>query len=166
MAITLIGLPSSGKSTLGVLLAKTLGYGFVDADLVIQERTGKLLHEIISESGAEGFIKLENDINQTIVGGKVIIATGGSAVYGEEAMAHFRSLGRIVYIRIPFDTLEKRLGDYSHRGVVIREGKTLRDMYDERIPLYEKYADITVDSTDTMYETVKILTEALKGQTI
>ena len=166
MAITLIGLPSSGKSTLGVLLAKALGYRFIDADLVIQERTGKLLHEIIAESGAEEFIRIENEINQTIGGDKVVIATGGSAVYGSEAMAHFKSLGRVVYIRIPFETLEKRLGDYSHRGVVIREGKTLRDMYRERIPLYEKYADITVDSTDTMYETVKILTEAVKGQTV
>lgn len=166
MAITLIGLPSSGKSTLGVLLAKALGYRFVDADLVIQERMGKLLHEIIAESGAEEFIKIENEINQTIAGDKLIIATGGSAVYGDEAMEHFKSLGRVVYIRIPFEALEKRLGDYSHRGVVIREGKTLRDMYDERIPLYEKYADITVDSTDTMYETVRILTDAVKGQTI
>lgn len=166
MAITLIGLPSSGKSTLGVLLAKALGYRFVDADLVIQERMGKLLHEIIAESGAEEFIKIENEINQTIAGDKLIIATGGSAVYGDEAMEHFKSLGRVVYIRIPFEALKKRLGDYSHRGVVIREGKTLRDMYDERIPLYEKYADITVDSTDTMYETVRILTDAVKGQTI
>lgn len=166
MAITLIGLPSSGKSTLGVLLAKALGYRFIDADLVIQERMGKLLHEIIAESGAEEFIRIENEINQTIGGDKVVIATGGSAVYGSEAMAHFKSLGRVVYIRIPFETLEKRLGDYSHRGVVIREGKTLRDMYRERIPLYEKYADITVDSTDTMYETVRILTEAVKGQTV
>lgn len=166
MAITLIGLPSSGKSTLGVLLAKALGYRFIDADLVIQERTGKLLHEIIAESGAEEFIRIENEINQTVGGDRVVIATGGSAVYGDEAMAHFKSLGRVVYIRIPFETLEKRLGDYSHRGVVIREGKTLRDMYCERIPLYEKYADITVDSTDTMYETVKILTEAVKGQTV
>lgn len=166
MAITLIGLPSSGKSTLGVLLAKALGCRFIDADLVIQERTGKLLHEIITESGAEEFIRIENEINQTIGGGKVVIATGGSAVYGEEAMEHFRALGTVVYIRIPFDTLEKRLGDYSHRGVVMREGRTLRDMYDERIPLYEKYADITVDSTDTMYDTVRILTEAVKGQMI
>lgn len=166
MAITLIGLPSSGKSTLGVLLAKALGYRFIDADLVIQERTGKLLHEIITESGTEEFIRIENEINQTIGGGKVVIATGGSAVYGEKAMEHFRALGTVVYIRIPFDTLEKRLGDYSHRGVVMREGRTLRDMYDERIPLYEKYADITVDSTDTMYDTVRILTEAVKGQMI
>lgn len=164
MTITLIGLPSSGKSTVGVLLAKALGYRFTDADLVIQERTGKLLHEIISELGAEEFIRLENSINKTLEGGNTVIATGGSAVYGEEAMEHFRSLGSIVYIRIPFDELEKRLGDYSHRGVVMRQGKTLRDTYEERIPLYEKYADITVDSSDTLYATVEKLTEIVKGQ--
>ena len=164
--IVLLGMPGSGKSTVGVLLAKRLGKRFVDTDLLIQEQEGRLLPDIIREEGLEKFIAIENRVNAEVTAENSVIAPGGSAVYGSEAMAHFKSLGRVVYIRIPFETLEKRLGDYSHRGVVIREGKTLRDMYRERIPLYEKYADITVDSTDTMYETVKILTEAVKGQTV
>lgn len=162
MAITLIGLPASGKSSLGVLLAKALGYGFVDADLVIQEREGKLLYEIIDNVGVDGFIRLENEINQSINGEKTVIATGGSAVYGKEAMEHFKSIGKVVYLKIPFGELEKRLGDYTHRGIAIKSGKTLKDMYDERIPLYEKYADVTVESCDTMHKTVNTLIERLK----
>lgn len=162
MAITLIGLPSSGKSTLGVLLAKSLGYKYIDADLVIQEKEGRLLHEIIADMGAEGFIKLENEINQTINGGKVVIATGGSAVYGKEAMEHFKSLGKIVYIKIPYEELERRLGDYKHRGVAIKKGMSLKDLYLERIPLYEKYADLTVESEDTMFKTVSKIERLIK----
>lgn len=163
MSIILIGLPSSGKSTLGVLLAKSMGYKFIDADIVIQERQGRLLHEIIDELGTEGFIELENEINQSITDKKAVIATGGSAVYGEKAMEHFKTLGKVVYIKIPFETMEKRLGDYTHRGVAIKEGMTLRDMYEERIPLYEKYADITVEGLNTMHQTVKSLIEGLKS---
>lgn len=163
MAIILIGLPSSGKSTLGVLLAKALGYRFVDTDLVIQEKKGKLLHEIIKDEGVERFLEIENEINRTVSGGRAVIATGGSAVYGDEAMAHLKTLGKIVYLKIPFEALEKRLGDYSHRGIAIKEGVTLREMYDERVPLYEKWADITVESASSIYETVKALTDILKG---
>lgn len=163
MAIILIGLPASGKSTLGVLLAKSMGYKFIDADIVIQERQGRLLHEIIGEIGADGFIELENEINQSITDTKAVIATGGSAVYGKEAMEHFKSLGKVVYIKIPFETMEKRLGDYTHRGVAIKKGMTLREMYEERIPLYERYADVTVEGLDTMHETVKSLLEGLKS---
>ena len=145
MSIILIGMPSCGKSTLGVLLAKKLGYRFVDCDLLIQEREGKLLHEIIAEKGNEGFIAVENDVNSTLNEKNAIIATGGSVVYGEEAMANLKTLGKVVYLKIPYDEMCRRLGDFSHRGVIIREGTTLHDMYAERAPLYEKYADITVD---------------------
>ena len=145
MSIILIGMPSCGKSTLGVLLAKKLGYRFVDCDLLIQEREGKLLHEIIAEKGNEGFIAIENDANSTLNEKNAIIATGGSVVYGEEAMANLKTLGKVVYLKIPYDEMCRRLGDFSHRGVIIREGTTLHDMYAERAPLYEKYADITVD---------------------
>ena len=145
MSIILIGMPSCGKSTLGVLLAKKLGYRFVDCDLLIQEREGKLLHEIIEEKGNEGFIAIENEVNSTLREKKAIIATGGSVVYGEEAMANLKTLGKVVYLKIPYDEMCRRLGDFSHRGVIIREGTTLHDMYAERAPLYEKYADITVD---------------------
>lgn len=162
MAITLIGLPSSGKSTLGVLLAKAMGLSFVDTDLIIQEKEGKLLHEIIEEKGAEGFIEIENRIISELDAESCVIATGGSAVFGEDAMSHLKDLGKIVYLRISYDDLVKRLGDYTHRGVVMKKGETLRDLYNVRIPLYEKWADVTVDSCDTMYNTVKKLTEVLK----
>ena len=145
MSIVLIGMPSCGKSTLGVLLAKRLGYRFIDSDLLIQEREGRLLHRIIEEDGKEGFIRIENEVNSQIDEKNAVIATGGSVVYGEEAMKNLKSLGKVVYLKIPFDEMCRRLGDFSHRGVVMRKGNTLEEMYAERAPLYEKYADITVD---------------------
>lgn len=138
-------MPSCGKSTLGVLLAKKLGFRFIDSDLLIQEREGKLLHDIISERGIDGFLAVENEVNLGIVDRAAVISTGGSAVYGKEAMEHFAGLGEIVYLRITFETMQARLGDYVHRGVVLPEGYTLLDMYRERSVLYEKYANLTVD---------------------
>lgn len=143
--IVLIGMPGVGKSTIGVVLAKMLGYQFVDADLVIQEKEGKLLCEIIEEVGAEGFIEVENRINSQIEAEHAIIATGGSAVYGAEAMAHLKETGTVLYLKLPYEELNRRLRDIKGRGVVLKEGQTLRDLYEERVPLYEKYADITVD---------------------
>ena len=145
MSIILIGMPSCGKSTLGVLLAKRLGYRFIDSDLLIQETEGRLLHEIISECGNEGFLDVEERVNASIADKKAVIATGGSVIYGESAMKNLKSLGRVVYLKVPYDEMCRRLGDYSHRGVVIKKGSTLADMYAEREPLYEKYADLTVD---------------------
>ena len=145
MSIILIGMPSCGKSTLGVLLAKKLGYRFIDSDLLIQERESKLLHEIISEKGNEGFLKIENEVNCAIEDKKAVIATGGSVVYGEEAMNHLKALGKVVYLKIPYDEMCRRLGDFSHRGVIMLHGNKLEEMYAERAPLYEKYADVTVD---------------------
>lgn len=142
--VILIGPPSSGKSTVGVLLAKQLGYRFLDSDLLIQEREGMLLHELIASRGAEGFISIENEVNASIDATRTVIATGGSVVYGEEAMAHLRSIGCVIYLQIDFETMEKRLGDYTHRGIVTRSGKSLREMYEERVPLYEAYAHATV----------------------
>jgi shikimate kinase len=138
-------MPSCGKSTLGVLLAKRLGYRFIDSDLLIQETEGRLLHEIISESGNEGFLLVEERVNASITDEKAVIATGGSVIYGESAMKNLKSLGKVVYLKVPYDEMCRRLGDYSHRGVVIKKGSTLADMYAEREPLYEKYADLTVD---------------------
>lgn len=143
--VILIGMPGSGKSTVGVVLAKKLGYRFIDSDLVIQEKCGKLLYQLIEERGEAGFLMLENEINASIMAEGAVIATGGSAVYGREAMRHFQEIGRIVYLKLPFEELEMRLGDLHERGVVLKEGYTLRDLYEERIPLYEKYADITID---------------------
>lgn len=143
--IVLIGMPGVGKSTIGVILAKVLGYQFVDADLVIQQKEGKLLHEIIAEVGPEGFIEVENRINSGIIAERSIIATGGSVVYGKEAMEHLSAIGTVLYLKLPFEELERRLSDIRGRGVVLKNGQTLKDLYEERVPLYEKYADITVD---------------------
>ena len=144
--VILIGMPTCGKSTIGVLLAKMLGYRFLDSDLLIQEQKGKLLHELIAERGAEGFIEIENEVNSSIQASRTVIATGGSAVYGKEAMEHLRRMGTVVYLRIDYATLRARLGDYVHRGVVMPKGYTLQMMYDERAALYERYADVTVDT--------------------
>ena len=143
--IILIGMPGVGKSTVGVVLAKVMGYQFVDADLVIQEKEGKLLCEIIEEVGTEGFIEVENRINSGIEAHHAIIATGGSVVYGKEAMEHLKEIGTVVYLKLPYEELERRLSDIKGRGVVLKNGQTLLDLYEERVPLYEKYADLTVD---------------------
>lgn len=150
--IVLIGMPGVGKSTVGVVLAKVLGYQFIDADLVIQEKEKKLLCEIIAEVGAEGFIEVENRINREIMAEHAIIATGGSVVYGTEAMAHLKEIGTVIYLKLPYDTLEKRLNDIRGRGVVLKEGQTLRGLYEERVSLYEKYADIIVDENQLNVE--------------
>ena len=145
--IVLIGMPGVGKSTAGVVLAKVLGYEFIDADLIIQQQEGKLLREIIAEVGTDGFIEVENRVNSQIEVEKSVIATGGSVVYGKEAMQHLREIGTVVYLKVSYDILEKRLHDIKGRGVVLKDGMTLRDLYNERLPYYEKYADITLDET-------------------
>ena len=144
--VVLIGMPGCGKSTVGVVLAKAMGYRFLDSDLLIQETDGRLLSEIIDDEGLDGFNKIENEINSSIKTDRTVIATGGSVIYGKEAMEHLRSIGVVVYIRLPFDLIRKRLGNLHKRGVSIRKDQTLRGLYEERTPLYEKYADLTVDS--------------------
>ena len=143
--IVLIGMPGVGKSTIGVILAKILAYHFLDSDLVIQEKEGKRLHQIISEVGTEAFIKIENDVNASLDVTRTVIATGGSAVYGQEAMEHLKKIGEVVYLKADFPTIQKRLGNLEKRGVALKKGQTLKDLYDERTKLYEKYADVTVD---------------------
>ena len=143
--IILIGMPGAGKSTVGVVLAKKLGYAFVDSDLVIQSREGRLLHEIISEQGVEGFWKVEEAVNASIDAHRTVIATGGSAVYGNRAMEHFKQIGVVVYLKLFCDAIADRLGDLNERGVTLRDGQGLNDLYAERVPLYEKYADFIVD---------------------
>lgn len=143
--IILIGMPGCGKSTIGVVLAKAIGYRFTDSDLVIQERDGRLLCEIIEQEGVDGFNKIEDKINSEIVAERTVIATGGSVIYGKNAMEHFKQIGVIVYIRLPYNEIQRRLGDLGKRGVSIKEGQTLKELYDERVPLYEKYADIIID---------------------
>ena len=145
--ITLIGMPASGKSTVGVLLAKRLGYSFVDVDLVIQEKTGKLLKEIIAVQGTEGFLAVEDRINRELGGRRSGFAPGGSVNYGEAARAHLKEISTVVYLKLSYRDVKRRLGDLEDRGVALKDGMTLRDLYNERVPLYEKYADITVDET-------------------
>ena len=142
--IILIGMPASGKSTLGVILAKVLGYKFIDSDILIQEQQSRKLSQIIEEDGIDSFLKIEDDVNASIDADKTVIATGGSAVYGEKAMQHFKNIGRVVYLHVEYDRLVKRLSDIKQRGVVIRDGQTFEQLYDERVRLYNKYADITV----------------------
>ena len=143
--IILIGMPGAGKSTVGVVLAKRLGYAFVDADLEIQSREGKLLHEIIAERGVEGFWKVEESVGESMQVRRTVIATGGSAVYGEKAMTHYKQMGRVVYLSLPLEGIRERLGDLTERGVTLKEGQDLDGLYAERKPLYERYADITVN---------------------
>ena len=113
--IVLIGMPGVGKSTIGVILAKVLGYSFLDADLLIQEQEGKLLREIIEEKGTDGFIEVENRVNASIRADRAIIATGGSVVYGKEAMEHLKEIGRVVYLKVSYAILEKRLADIKEQ---------------------------------------------------
>lgn len=160
--IILIGMPASGKSTVGVILAKILGYNFVDADIVIQKKTGKKLSEIIEAEGVDGFIEVENRINSEIEVERTVIATGGSAVYGKEAMEHYKNIGKVVYLKVGMDVLTKRLHDVKQRGVVMKDGQSLISLYNERSVLYDKFADITIDEKDhTMEEVVAELLAAL-----
>lgn len=145
--IVLIGMPGVGKSTIGVILAKELGYQFIDSDLVIQQQEKRLLREIIEQEGVDGFLEIENQVNAGIQAEGAVIATGGSAVYGAEAMEHFRQTGTVVYLRLTYEKLKKRLGNLRGRGVVLRKGQTLHDIYRERSVLYEKYADIIIEET-------------------
>lgn len=143
--IILIGMPGVGKSTVGVILAKEMGYQFIDSDLLIQQQEKMLLKDIIEQRGVDGFLELENGVNASITAHRSVISTGGSAVYGREAMEHFKEIGTIVYLKCSFAVLEKRLHDLKGRGVVLKEGQTLENIYDERRVLYEKYADVVVE---------------------
>ena len=162
--IVLIGMPGVGKSTVGVILAKVMGFEFLDADLLIQKQEGKLLREIIEEVGTDGFIEVENRVNAGIDCVHSIIATGGSVVYGKEAMEHLKEIGTVVYLEVPFSVLEKRLSDIKGRGVVLKDGQTLYDLYMERTPLYETYADIRVSEDGlNVEETVELLVKELQS---
>lgn len=145
--IILIGMPGAGKSTLGVVLAKILNYSFIDADLLIQGQCDKTLQKIIDACGPDGFIEVENEVLCTLSADQSVIATGGSAVYSDEAMKHLSSIGTVVYLQVSLKELENRLGGLYERGVVMKDGigMSLNALYEERIPLYEKYAEVTID---------------------
>lgn len=143
--ITLIGMPGAGKSTVGVVLAKTLGYSFLDVDLVIQERQGKLLQALLDSLGTEGFLDLEGETICSLSPVKTVLSPGGSCVLRPAAMAHLQSQGKVVYLRLGYPALETRIHNLATRGIAFAPGQTLRDVYDQRAPLYERYADLTVD---------------------
>ena len=162
--IILIGMPAVGKSTVGVIVAKRLGYKFIDTDLLIQEETGKLLREIIAEQGREGFLKIEDDVNSRVNVEKTIISPGGSVVYCENAMKHYKEIGKILYLKVSYETISKRLRNAKKRGVVLRDGQTLEDLYNERVRLFEKYADLTVvEDGFSLEETIDNVLEALEN---
>ncbi len=143
--VILIGMPGVGKSTLGVLLAKALGYRFLDTDLVLQAQEGRLLREIIAAEGIDGFLALEGRVCGSLQADRSVIATGGSVVYSPEAMAHLGSMGTVVYLKLGYNALARRLGSLKKRGVILRPGQTLKTLYQERTPLYAQYAHLTVD---------------------
>ena len=143
--IILIGMPGAGKSTVGVVLAKRMQKKFIDTDLLIQEEQNLTLHQIMERDGLDGFLKIENEVLKKLDVQNCIIATGGSAIYGKEAMEHMKKSGHIVYLKLSYESICSRLGDLKERGVVISPGKTLQELYNERICLYQKYCDIEIN---------------------
>lgn len=142
--IVLIGMPAVGKSTVGVVVAKRLGYEFVDTDLLIQKQEKRLLKEIIAQEGNDGFLAIENQVNRDLDVENAVIAPGGSVVYCEEAMEHYKKTGTVVYLKVAYETINRRIQNAKSRGVVLKEGQTLKDLYEERVCLFEKYADYTI----------------------
>ncbi len=152
--IVLIGMPGAGKSTVGVILAKSLGMQFIDTDILIQERTGRMLQEIIDTDGPDAFRRIEEEAIISLRPRRAVIATGGSVVCSGDAMAHLKSAGVVVYLKVSYEEMEKRLKNITTRGIVLLPGQSLRGMYDRRVPLYEKYADLTVACSDGDLESV------------
>lgn len=142
--IILIGMPAVGKSTVGVVIAKRLGYDFIDTDLLIQKQEKRLLKDIIAQEGHERFLEIENQVNRDLNAENAVIAPGGSVVYCEEAMQHYKAMGTIIYLHAPYEEIQRRIGDAKSRGVVLGNQKTLKDIYEERCILFEKYADHTI----------------------
>lgn len=159
--LTLIGMPGAGKSTIGIVLAKVLGYDFIDSDLLIQKEEGRLLWQIIDSEGIDAFNRIEERINSQINVTRSVIATGGSVVYGVKAMEHLRDISTVIYLKVNCSTLKRRLGDLTKRGVVLKPGQTLQSLYEERSPLYETYAHITVNvSNKTVQQSVAAIEQA------
>ena len=148
-------MPASGKSTVGVVVAKRLGLDFIDTDLLIQKQEGCLLKDIIAEKGNDAFIAIENQVNRDLIAENSVISPGGSVVYCEEAMLHYKEIGTVVYLKVPYEMIESRIENAKNRGIVLKEGQTLKDMYLEREKLFEKYADYTISEENlTMEETI------------
>ena len=160
--IILIGMPAVGKSTVGVVVAKSIGYEFIDTDLLIQKQERRLLKEIIAEEGNERFLEIENQVNRDLQVESAVISPGGSVVYCEEAMRHFKEIGTVIYLHATYEDIYKRITNAKNRGVVLKEGQTLKDLYDERVKLFEKYADYTVSEEGlSLEETIDMVLELL-----
>ena len=152
--IILIGMPGAGKSTVGVVLAKTLGMQFIDTDILIQERTGRMLQEILDEDGPDAFKRIEEETIRSLQPRRAVIATGGSVVFSKDAMAHLKSRGVVVYLEITYEEMERRIKNITTRGILLLPGQSLRGMYNERVLLYEKYADLTAACSGEDLESV------------
>ena len=151
--LVLIGMPGVGKSTAGVVAAKLAGFQFLDSDLVIIQQDGRLLREIIEQDGSEGFLSIENRVNASIKTHNTVIATGGSVIFGAGAMFHLATIGTIVYLRASYETLADRVTNLKGRGVAMKPGQTLREIYDERTGLYERFAEHIIDVDEQSIET-------------
>ena len=161
MNIILIGMPTSGKSTVGVILAKELGMDFMDTDLLLQKCSGQRLCDMISHTGMNTFLAAEEQLCLQLSVRNTVIATGGSVIYGEKAMEHFRTLGRIFYLEISLNTLKERLQDARQRGVVLRDGQSIDSLYTERSGLYRRWADVTIrEQGYSLEETVQAVIRA------
>ncbi len=164
MNIILIGMPGCGKSTIGVILAKSLLSDFIDTDLLIQNKFKKSLCEIINEEGIESFKDKENQVLKDLKAENSVIATGGSAVYCEEGMKNLKKDGKVVYLNLPPKTIKDRIDNITTRGIAMEKGTTIDALYSERAPLYEKYTDYTVNCENlSVEETVKKITELIKN---
>lgn len=161
--VILIGMPGSGKTTIGTELAERIGYGYIDSDSVIVARAGKRINEIIAELGREAFLDFEEKVNKELCVNRCVIATGGSVIYRDGAMQKLKAMGTLVYLQLSYEAIEARLGDLTARGVAVKDGFTLKDLYEERTPLYEKYADITIRlDGKTIAESVELVKEAVR----
>lgn len=161
--IILIGMPAVGKSTIGVVVAKRLGYDFVDTDLLIQAQEKRLLKEIIKQEGIDGFLAIENQVNRDVDLEYTVISPGGSVVYCEEAMEHFKKIGKVIYLKVAYDVIASRINNAKNRGVVLRDGQTLEMLYNERVKLFEKYADITVvEDGKSIEETIDLVLDSVE----
>lgn len=161
--VILIGMPGSGKTTVGTYLSELIGYGYIDSDSVIVAREGMRLSEIIEKKGTEGFLDVEAKVNSEICASRCVIATGGSVIYRESALEALKKIGKVVYLKLSYEEIDRRLGDLKARGVALKEGFTLRDLYNERVPLYEKYADVVVCLDGlTVEQSAKAVEEAIR----
>ena len=161
--IVLIGMPGSGKSTCGVLAAKALLKNFYDTDLLLQGLEQQRLQDILNSKGIDYFISAEEKAIKSLELEATVIATGGSVIYSESAMQHLKNMGRVIYLHLDYETVVKRINNIKTRGVVLKKGTSLKDMYTERLPLYKKYADCVIDcNANTVEQTVEqIIREAI-----